>query len=214
MSEITTVDGLVVNLRPVSRLMVQRIGQAVEREFRERGEPLDPPRYTVQSVSGPEEHEHDAESIKDPATSEEDRAAWAAHQDAQARLAAEMRERTTKYLLLEGIRDAEPSEAWLEMQRRYGVPVADDPQERRLDYILSEVLRTPADVIEATIALTKLSMTGMEEEIAAAEAWFRRALQPRPAGRAAPEEGPVDGEPAPAGDGGGAAVGPDAEPVG
>ena len=188
MSKIVTVDGLEVALRPVSQTQIQRINATVEAQWRKRGEPVDPPTYTITTATGETEtHAHDADSL----TTDEERAAWEAYQTARAEMEAEQRLRTTKFLLLNGIVGHEPTEEWAEEQAYWGLEVPADPRERRLEYIQAEVLKTPQDTIDAMGEIMRLSMAGAPQEVRdSVEAYFRRAVEGEaPAGGGAQSSG-------------------------
>jgi alkanesulfonate monooxygenase SsuD/methylene tetrahydromethanopterin reductase-like flavin-dependent oxidoreductase (luciferase family) len=190
MSKIVTVDGLEVALRPVSQTQIQRINATVETQWRKRGEPIDPPTYTITTATGETEtHAHDADSVA--TGTDEERAAWEAYQTARAEMEAEQRLRTTKFLLLNGIVGHEPTEEWAEEQAYWGLEVPEDPRERRLAYLQAEVLKTPQDTIDAMGEIMRLSMAGAPQEVRdSVEAYFRRAVEGEaPAGGGAQSSG-------------------------
>ena len=190
MSKIVTVDGLEVALRPVSQTQIQRINATVEAQWRKRGEPIDPPTYTITTATGETEtHAHDADSVA--TGTDEERVAWEAYQTARAEMEAEQRLRTTKFLLLNGIVGHEPTEEWAEEQAYWGLEVPEDPRERRLAYLQAEVLKTPQDTIDAMGEIMRLSMAGAPQEVRdSVEAYFRRAVEGKaPAGGGAQSSG-------------------------
>lgn len=192
MSKIVTVDGLEVALRPVSQTQIQRINATVETQWRKRGEPVDPPTYTITTATGATEtHAHDADSL----TTDEERAAWEAYQTARAEMEAEQRLRVTKFLLLNGIVGCEPTEEWAEEQAYWGLEVPADPRERRLEYIQAEVLKTAQDTMDVIQEIMRLSMAGAPKEaVAAVEAYFRHQVEgaATAGGSAEPTDGAVE----------------------
>jgi len=170
-----TTEGLEVKLRPVSRVLIQSVQRTVERELRAKGLPLDPPTYEVTTAAGDVEvHAHDAESISTDA----ERAAWAAYEAAQEELSAETNARVSKALLVAGVVVEDPPEGWAEAMQYLGVELPEDPRERRYSYVELEVLKTPADLIQALAGIIRLSMEGApKESLDAVEALFRRALE-------------------------------------
>lgn len=172
---LVTTEGRELRLRPVSQLLIQKIKGAVERELRAEGLPLDPPTYKVTTVTGETEtHVHDETTLADEKTTDEERAAWAAYQAAQARLAAETNERALKVLLLKGMDAPDPPPEWIEEQEYLGIELPADRRELKLAYIQTEILVTPGDIADCTVKILQLSMAGMPEaDIAAVEDLFR-----------------------------------------
>jgi hypothetical protein len=171
---IVATDGREVHLLPVAQVLIQKTKEAARRELVNAGLPLEPPTYTVDTVAGTTEtHVHDDTTL----STDEDKAAWAAYQAALVRLGRETNARATKLLMLKGIDVADPSPEWLADQAYFGIDVPDDPRERKLAYIETEVLKTPEDIIRATTRIMQLSLTGLpEEDLAAVEALFRGSL--------------------------------------
>ena len=98
--EFVTRAGKRVRVQAVNWFKVRQIEGVVEREFRERGEPIDPPTYTVEVAGGgTETHAHDAKSSSTP----EEKAAWQAHLEARQRLLSEQTVRYSRYLVFHGI---------------------------------------------------------------------------------------------------------------
>lgn len=213
MAKYTTTDGLELRLRPVPQLLIERVRQAVKGEFKARGESMEPPSYTITLATGDTEtHEHDEESIK--TGTPEERQAWDACKAARARMEKEMNNRVERLMLLKGTDAGTPPPEWANEMRSFGVMIPDDPTEARLEYLRLEVLRTPEDWQEATLAIMKLSFAGAsEEDLAAVEKSFRRTVGESAAKRPAPEAGPVDVQLTPGASPGSAGVGAEAEPV-
>jgi hypothetical protein len=211
---IVNARGQRVNLQAISPFQLNRIALAVEAEFRARGEPLTCPTYTTDLPGG--EHQtfpHNASTL----TTDEERAAYAAYQDATTRLTNESWTRRQRYLILHGVVPdvSEPPVAWLEEQTWLGIPLASDPRERLLDYIYAELLIEPSGVQAAINRIIELAYAPSvpAEDVAAAEAVFRRKMGESTTGgtEAAPELLAV---PAPAGGmPGGESLGADARPV-
>jgi len=172
--QIVTTDGREIHLTPVSQVLIQKTTEAVRRELKAAGLPLEPPTYTVATVAGTvETFVHDETTL----SSDEDKAAWAAYQAATAQLARDTNERVTKLLMLKGIDVADPPPAWADDQKWLGIEVPDDPRERKLAYIQTDVLKTPDDIVVATMRIMQLSLTGLpEEDLEAIEAMFRSSM--------------------------------------
>ena len=171
----TTIGGLEVKLQPTSQTQTQRIQTGIEKRWRERGEPVDPPTYTATTATGETEtYTHDETSL----TTDKDRTAWAVYQDALARMTAEINLRVTQYLLLQGVVGCEPTPEWAEEQTWYGVEAPEDPRERRMLYLETEILRTPEDITTAVREIMKLSYSGASQEaIDAIDRLFRRTVE-------------------------------------
>jgi len=170
-----TVEGLEVKVRPVAQYLIQKVAQAAENRLRQAGRPLDPPTYTVTTVSGAvETHVHDETTLQ----TDEDRAAWAAHQEALAEAQAAREEATTRVYLLRGLDIGSVPPEWKGSMEALGLDVPTDENEQLLEYMQTEILKTPEDIIRAMMAVARLSSTGApQEDLDAAEASFRRALQ-------------------------------------
>lgn len=176
----TTTAGTVVPILPVATQYLGLISQAVEREFRARAEPLDPPTYVsdAETVTGEKlSYPHTEETLEtdDPEETARNRAAWAAHQDALARKNTVLIERTMEYLLLEGVAlDVPEDETWIKRARRWGLEIPEDPDDLKVLYLTTQVMRTPEDIKEIARAIMALSIRGTDPaKVAAVEALFR-----------------------------------------
>jgi hypothetical protein len=199
-------DGRKVLIRPVSHILLSEIAQNVIREFKERGEPIEPPTYTVTLAGGAtQEYTHTEDTLEYPLalalketdiTSEaeqianrrtvEAHAAWAKHKDALKRLQSEINERQFTYAFDEGIEaddsnnawDGTIPEGWLERQHRYGFEPPDDPYEKRLWYILRGLLVTAKDQVLVWTNILALTSEGVKnEQVEAALDFFRSAVE-------------------------------------
>jgi hypothetical protein len=188
METYVTTEGREVVLLPVSYVRLQSITLQVEKEFRAKGEQVDVPQYTAITAGGGEEkHDYDEESIK--SAPEEDKTAWDAYHDCQARMAVEATKRRNHYLFLKGIRidrvDALSGE-WIKEAEFFGFdPPPEDEKERMMEYVETVLLKTPGDQLEVTTRIVRLSMAGVPDDaLDAAEETFRALL----AGEASLEE--------------------------
>lgn len=184
-SFIITSSGRRVELQPVAQRDIEKVVAAVEREFRAAGEALDPPWYWAvepdENGDGGEKVFWDRESVlKDGSPGEI--AAWAKHQDAINRLEKAKEMRATEIMLLKGLKndeDKKPTPEWIRDQEYWGIELPSDPRKIALEYIQSEVLKTPFDLINATKKVALLNLNGVvsEEEIASVEATFQDAME-------------------------------------
>lgn len=170
-----TVDGAELKLHPVSQVLLQRLRQAVRKQYEERGEPLAAPTYTATTVTGETEtHPHDPTTLETDA----DKAAWAAYLDANQRLQAEMNERVTRVMITRGVDLPDVPGGWLNEMHELGIELPSDPVELRAEYLVMEYLKTPADTQNLIAEIMALSYRGANPEVTAAiEALFRRHVE-------------------------------------
>lgn len=144
----TTEDGIVLRLKAIHPNVLSKAAMAVEDEFRERGEPLDVPTYMVPTVGGGEQGPFplDEESLDVPGDKEKTKlnyAQWDAHKAALARLDEAQAEQYARARLLYGIDWSSveiPNDDWLELQEMVGIKIPENEIERKLHYLLTEVL--------------------------------------------------------------------------
>lgn len=174
----TTSSGEDLPIGPISLLDVQLAQQAVVQEFRLRGEPIDPPTYSVETIGGDiEYHPHTAVTIKD--ASPEEVTAFTLHLEAINRMNAAI-ERRTKLVYYEGIKVNLPADdAWATRREQlFGEIIPTDPEERRIYYVDKIKLKTPADKNGIIWAITEASMEGSPAEaIDAARELFRGQIE-------------------------------------
>jgi hypothetical protein len=180
----TTRDGRILRLRPISPLLVGSARGKVEKEWRERGEPLDPPTYSVQTVGGPEAYDYDATSIE--TAPDEDKARWALHLNAVERMERAWRIAWLEIVLVFGVEADEDYEKgdWEKRLLRWGANPDDIPKEadeRRAFYLATIVLTDPDDVADLLFQLDLIRrQPGLEEEqVRIALESFRRPLRER-----------------------------------
>jgi hypothetical protein len=117
----------------------------VEREYRERGEMIDPPTYTITTVTGETETyaltEEALEDPKDPEQTRLNRLRWAKHQDTRRRANAEIRERQNTMMFCLGVEFEMPEgDEWAEPFEWAKIPVPTDERSRRGYYLLNVAL--------------------------------------------------------------------------
>jgi hypothetical protein len=177
MSEITTVAGRSVDLRPVSGQMLNEIQVSTRRKAIANGAKLNPPTYKTKTVSGDEEEfPHDETTLE----TDEDRAAWEEYQKATQDLEVEIVSVTNSYIISEGVVIGDIPDDWFEKREWLGLDVPEKRLDQRLLYIETEVLTTPEDVIRAISGIMHLTARGsreMEERLADLDDLFRRALE-------------------------------------
>lgn len=162
----TTAGGKVVNLTPVPPLQAQMVRGAAEKEaIKLYGEAKKPTYTTPQD----ETFEHDATSLE----TDEDKAAWLEYQRIQAAIDAHISEKMLRFFLYHGV-DAKPldGDQWESEQKYFGIEVPDDPIERKIHYIQSELIFAASDIQGITTKL--LELAGVRPEVVeAAAATFR-----------------------------------------
>lgn len=174
MNTITTVDGEQLVIHPVSYREIIQVRQRVEAEFRERGEPIDPPTYTVKTEVGPQTYTHDETTVE----TDEEKAIWKAHQDALTRLTVARSQAVSELIILKALRIRSVPDEWIEEQKLFGIPVPENQRERLLAYAESRFLQTPKDIATLVNAVIQMALTGSvtEAEVKAAEESFRSPL--------------------------------------
>lgn len=177
MSEITTVSGRSVELRPVSGQMLAEIQVTTRRKAIDRGDKLSPPTYKTKTVAGDEEiFPHDETTLE----TDEDREAWDEYQSALNALEEEIASRSNAYIISEGVVIGDIPQDWFEKREWLGLDVPENRMDQRLLYIETEVLTTAEDIIRAISGIMHLTARGskeMEDRLAELDDLFRRALE-------------------------------------
>lgn len=216
-----TRSGREIHCRGVSRLVMEGIAGAVRREFQERDEPIEPPQIEMTTVSG------DVERIAVTASMIEKNAKlkaefgeqWAAHVEAAGRMAQQISQRQGEYMLANGIvlPPDYKQDGWKQRLSRYGIQVAEDEEDRRKQFILSELLQTTEDEYEAGVRISALTYGAIDQEgVEKALEMFRAPIRQRVGhtlDEAARQQEPVVASASVHGGEGGATLGPDTEPV-
>lgn len=173
-----TTAGVKIKIQPISMLDLQLAQRAVENEFRERGEPIDPPTYEIEVLGGEKEvHPHTETTIQDAGM--EEKASWERYLEAIGKMQMEIQDRTA-LVFLEGICIELPADdAWIKRRKRlFGEDVPEDEDQRKLYYINNVLLKTPADKAGLMLDIQRLSLTGTSQEaIEAMEDLFRRQVE-------------------------------------
>ena len=182
-----TLSGVEIPIKPISPTKIMKAETGVEKDFRSRDEPIDPPTYDVETAGGGvETFELDETAIEIPGDEVETKKrqiAWTAHQEALARLKTAQFD-TTRRIVLNSIDLPLPEdETWVEDQKALFIDVPDDPRARWIHWLETEILH-PRDIIEIIASILTLSSQGIipEEDIEAAAKLFRRAVYPQAEG--------------------------------
>ena len=203
----TSISGREIPIMPISPAKLMRAEIGIEKAFRKKGLPIDPPTYTVEVAGGGiEEHVLDDSSIEsgDPEETKRRQEAWDAHVEAITEMHAEQL-RVTKKIVLESIDIPLPEDdSWIKEQEELYIEVPEDPYERWIHWLETEVLLAQ-DINEIVLEIMVLSGTGLvsEEDIETMRRLFRgrassESEQPEdesnPAGGDAQEERTLDSQ--------------------
>lgn len=164
--------GIKVEFLPVNQNSIDDLIEAIRQKY--ASEPLDPPTYEIEVFGGGKKIEpHNATTPK----TEEEQAAWEAHQVALRRFTSEWTEAVLKLLILDGIKNDAPEE-WIKRRRFIGAPLPDDEFERKWIYARSELIVSDEDNNELQVMPRLLSYRGLtDEEYAQQERRFRYILE-------------------------------------
>jgi hypothetical protein len=166
--------GIKVQCLPVEPQYVDKLRERVQREFRDRGEPVDAPTYEIEVLGGGKKTvPHDEKSVQ----TDEEKALWQAHVEVTNRLTNEMTRRVVKALIARGVAN-EPTPEWITEQELLGFDLPTDPLRLKIDYAESELIVKAPDVQELMIVPLLLSFTGLtDEEFKELEANFRGFME-------------------------------------
>jgi hypothetical protein len=141
----------------------------------------DPPTYTEHIAGGATQEveitEGDAEAWarEDPETWAEHAEAWAAYVQARDAAQGVLNERIWQAILRRAIRvDMPGDDGWIYDHEAMGLVVPEDPRERRIHYVRTEVVGGMPDILKITAMANGADLS--EEALASAEASFRDSL--------------------------------------
>lgn len=155
----TTVNGREVEYQAISLDALQMTRRGLQRAYRERGEPIEPPTYEIVTASGAKITEtHDDTTSK----SDTEQVAWDEHVLAKSKLDYEYSAILMRYVFDDGLAGIVVPEdtAWQEKYRARYIDIPTDPQELRDFYITAEILPTKVDRRGLTTAVLTLSEIG------------------------------------------------------
>jgi hypothetical protein len=175
-----TTDGKEIPYQSISPVEIQEVRLAITRQAKEKGKQIEPPKYSIKVGDAEQTFLHDEKSIADPKTPQSEKDAWDRYSTDTQELEQEINERISGLVYGEGvILDAVPEE-WVERRKWKGLDIPENPYDKRLKYILSDLLKTPEDLQGFVVAVMKLSMSGVSQEVVeAAEETFRNTAQNR-----------------------------------
>lgn len=170
----TSSRGITIKLAPLSPLLIEKMKLGVDRDI---GVPKKPTYETIVGTGEnitTQEIEHDEKSIEE---TPQDKPKWDAYVAHVKKHEAELNARFLRAVKMMVVRfDMPEDDGWIEIQKMIGVDVPDDPDERRIHYLDTEILGDPQDLFEIA---TRATMAGGldKESRAAAIALFRGAIQ-------------------------------------
>lgn len=182
--------GREVHCKPLSHDYITLKTRVVEKRYRDRGEPLDPPTYSFEAEGGATMvMPHDADTIADPKTTPEEKAAWVKHLEALSRLNTEIEEVVTRSLCLDGVNydfaNSPEYQDWQEEQEYIGT-LPERQIARQYLFIRSRLVITAHNFVSGDSMsdryklLETCTMLGFEgatpEQISAARDLFRRQM--------------------------------------
>lgn len=157
-----TPAGRLILFEPANTVTLSLIESGITQDYKEREEPLDPPTYEVKTAGGGSQRfVHDEKTIAGKPELEK---AFADHKAAVARLGNAINKAKYEYCL-ECITNELPADPrWIDRQKKKGIRIPEDPEERRLHYITTELIRTPEDSIILFMEVTTAGLRGVLNE--------------------------------------------------
>lgn len=165
-------SGITIWLRPVSPMFLNKVVMTVE-------EP-EPPTYQMESLPGldPITFTYDEKAIQDEDVSALDKARWQKYLQDVEDVAEKRRTKGMEAVFARGVKvDMPEDNGWVEEQEFYGVTVPTNPVDRRVHYIMTEVLMTQQEMVEVMAKITGKTAGVSEEAIEAVNKSFRGTLQ-------------------------------------
>lgn len=157
----TTQAGKKVELAPVSQMDVQRVRDGAARKAAELYGTATKPTYRTEMD---EELDHDEATIADERTSDEEKVAWEKWKSIQSRTNAYVNNKVMEFFLYHGVKiNPDDDKDWVEEQSFFNIQTADNPIQRKIDYIYSRLIYTAEDIQEVTIKIMVLA--GVDEEV-------------------------------------------------
>lgn len=175
-------DGRELPVRSISILDLQSAKTGLENEYRDRGEIMDPPTYDVTLPGGVTvKHavtEKNLEVQGNEAETARRKKEWAVYQEVQNRLDAEYGT-ISRDIFLDGLDVELPEDdTWIKRREKRHIEIPTDPYDRLNYYKLTEILRTPGNLVKLQSEVILLSSSGgvKRSDIEAAGDSFLRDL--------------------------------------
>lgn len=172
----TTERGIEIAICPIP-LLLDEVRKAQEAKIPPH------PTYEAKTAAGEIEiHPHNETTLE----TDEEWTMWREYQEAKSKAADSMNDAIWRAVKLKAIRVEVPGDnGWIEDQKALGLTVPEEPRERRLHYIQTEVIGGVRDIIRITAIANGADLD--EGALAAAEDSFRRAMVGQMAGAFTPE---------------------------
>lgn len=176
----TTQDGKTLELRPISLLEIEKVREGIKLEYKRRGEPIEIPTYTVETVGGGKSVNlltFDMLETDDPAETLRRKIAWDAYLGANDRMNNELGKIITD-IVMGGIVCEYPSDEWIEQKRKRYIQIPETKEEILTLYKRLEVVKSLEDITKIREKIIKLSLPRTPEHSAvkAAEDTFQGSL--------------------------------------
>ena len=182
-----TVEGRAIPYKPISFTKRDLIKNGLEEEFRERGEPLDPPVIETEVYGGDKIEQELTDGMLVVEGDEEEsarrKALWDAHIDAKDRYEKELSKSLNHLTMSAILIDLPEDDKWIAEQKKLHIRIPENADKLREHYIQTEILTSLEDVFEInSLIFEKSAVRDLNYgEVAAAKASFRdtirRALQ-------------------------------------
>lgn len=181
-----TEDGREYPIRSISLMDFKEVENGIVAEWKERGEYPEIPTYQVEIAGGDKISYPLSETLldtPDPIESARRKAAWAVYSEAMDRLAAEQ-SKALLAIILDGLDVQLPADdTWIARRKKRHIHIPEnvlsDPDELLQYYKMSEILKTPGDIVGLQQEILILSSSGKVDRAAveAAGDTFLRQLQ-------------------------------------
>jgi len=191
-----TMSGVLVPYGPVSIQDIVESQMNIESEFRERGEPIDEPEYTIKTVTGEEVSfpitkdnltAQNKDGSVNPEKSAERQALWDMHVDAQMRMSVETKI-AMEDIMLDGIlikmpdRSDERIAKWIKKQEKRHIRIPEDEDDFYKFWLSRYIFKSPFDFATCFTQILEVSAKGtaVEGKLKAAMSLFRSGIQSLP----------------------------------
>jgi hypothetical protein len=211
-----TIDGIKIKFNLISWSEYQLARAKLMAEYRDRGDQIDCPTYTVKFASGnQQEFPHDTKSILSPPPDtapedvdtiiEQQKATWDAYMETIKAFGGDDNILLADMIYEDGLNTLQlpEDEGWMKKQIRRKLTIPTDPEERRRHYINTVVLKSAGDQLDLCAQIVGASSGIAEDDLQSVMIGFRSSLWSKskasgkrnPAGEVAvPTPGGLDGK--------------------
>lgn len=164
----TTQTGMVLKLEPVAPTLLQMVEQSIPVPER--------PAYDAETAFGEIQHYYHDETTLE---TEEEKHKWKSYINARHNRNAELTSKANRILLSKGVviseEIAKRFPEWEEEHTWLGIPVPTEERDRRYHFLMTEIIKSPNDIIG--ILENIMQLMGMDQEtLRAAENSFRSTM--------------------------------------